>query len=330
MLKKLFFITIIALLAGCTPSNNDLKIDVADGSNPWTNLNFENDSTDFQFAIVSDLTGGYRPPVFEQAVEKINLLQPEFVMSIGDLIQGGSTIYDKTPDGKRIFKPKELDRQWCQFNSWVEKLNMPFFYLPGNHDISGKTTVDKWHNTFGKSYYHFIYKNVLFLCIDTQDPPIHGFSDDQRDYFINVLKQNTNVKWTLVFMHQPAWIVNDADVPEYWWAEKKWRGTKYLQNFRQVETLLAQRPYTLFSGHHHAYLKDTKNGQGHYILATTGGQGTGEKFTTKYGTPSKKLAGLDKGQFDHIMWVTMTNKGPVIANLLLKGILDDDPCNQIN
>ena len=38
-----------------------------------------------------------------------------------------------------------------------------------------------------------------------------------------------------------------------------------------------------------------------------------------------KLLGRDNGEFDHIMWVTMTEEGPVVANPLLDGILDDDP-----
>jgi hypothetical protein len=38
-----------------------------------------------------------------------------------------------------------------------------------------------------------------------------------------------------------------------------------------------------------------------------------------------KLLGMDKGEFDHIMWVTMTDDGPIVANLLLDGILNDDP-----
>jgi hypothetical protein len=41
--------------------------------------------------VVSDRAGGVRPGVFEEAARKINLLQPEFVMSVGDLIMGNTT-----------------------------------------------------------------------------------------------------------------------------------------------------------------------------------------------------------------------------------------------
>ena len=51
-------------------------------------MDFRSDPDNFQFAIISDLTGGYRQGIFDDAVKKLNLLEPEFVMSVGDLIQG--------------------------------------------------------------------------------------------------------------------------------------------------------------------------------------------------------------------------------------------------
>jgi hypothetical protein len=36
------------------------------------------------------------------------------------------------------------------------------------------------------------------------------------------------------------------------------------------------------------------------------------------------LSGPVFGQFDHVMWVTMTDNGPVMANLMLDGIWDKD------
>src|SRR5262245_21874942 len=56
--------------------------------NPVTHLKLNNDPADFQFAIVSDRTGGHRAKVFSRAIDQLNLLQPEFVVSVGDLIEG--------------------------------------------------------------------------------------------------------------------------------------------------------------------------------------------------------------------------------------------------
>jgi hypothetical protein len=38
--------------------------------------------------IVTDRTGGHREHVFRDAMPKVNLLRPAFVMSVGDLIEG--------------------------------------------------------------------------------------------------------------------------------------------------------------------------------------------------------------------------------------------------
>ena len=55
----------------------------------------------------------------------------------------------------------------------LEQLDMPFFFVPGNHDINTDVSLEVWRERFGDSrdYYHFVYKNVLFLMVSTEDPP---------------------------------------------------------------------------------------------------------------------------------------------------------------
>ena len=64
-------------------------------------------------------------------------------MSVGDLIEGGS-------EDREI-----VDAEWEEFVSFVEALEMPFFYVPGNHDISNQVMADVWQERFGRSYYSF-------------------------------------------------------------------------------------------------------------------------------------------------------------------------------
>ena len=47
-----------------------------------------NSADAFRFVVVSDRTGGHQPGAWAQAVEQINRLKPDFVVSIGDLIEG--------------------------------------------------------------------------------------------------------------------------------------------------------------------------------------------------------------------------------------------------
>jgi hypothetical protein len=118
--------------------------------NPWTNLKVNNDPDQFQFAVVADRTGGHREKVFGRAMAQINLLQPQFVMSVGDLIEGFN------PNN-----PKAIRGEWNEFDGYVKKLDMPFFYVPGNHDLVDQEQMEIWDQRYGKRNYHFIYKNVL-------------------------------------------------------------------------------------------------------------------------------------------------------------------------
>src|SRR5262245_43192901 len=83
--------------------------------NPVSDQRPNNGTTDFQFVIISDRTGGHRARVFSRAMEQINLLQPEFVVSVGDLIEGYTN--DR----------EQLTREWREFQGYVSRLQMPFF-----------------------------------------------------------------------------------------------------------------------------------------------------------------------------------------------------------
>lgn len=258
--------------------------------NPWTHLKLNSDKTDFRFAFVSDRTGGARPGVFERAVEHLNLLQPEFVVSVGDLIQGGTEDLDK------------LNKQWKEFDGFVNKLEMPFFYVPGNHDLSNAIQDKRWQEKFGRRYYHFIYKDTLFLLLNTEDPPPEAkakgysgrFSATQVAYAKQVLADNPSCRWTFVIMHRPIW--HNKNLEKTGWLE--------------IEQTLKGRPYTVVAGHEHRYQRIVRNGQRYYVLATTGG--------------GSKLRGAPLGEFDHVVWVTMKKNGPVLANLMSEGIYSED------
>ena len=280
--SRLLF-ALVVIISSYSVSASALKIDASEHANPWTQLNIRDDPNRFQFAVVADRTGGARPGVFEKAVDKLNLLQPQFVLCVGDLIQG------YTEDINQI------NFEWDQFDAIVQKLNMPFFYLPGNHDISNPSMASVWQSRFGRTYYHFLYRNTLFLFLNTEDPSFHHISSRQIDYFRKVLSDNQNVRWIIIFMHEPMWQGN----PTIEWI-----------NF---ESLLNNRPCTFFAGHHHTYTKTVIEGRDYYTLATTGGA---------VKDPN------DRCTFDHIAWVTMTDAGPQLSNLLLDGILTDQPCPQ--
>ena len=119
-----------------------------DKSKPYTHLNFKNDPDEFQFAIITDNAGGAREGVFPYAVEMANLLHPEFIVHAGDLIEG----YDDDEEQIRAW--------WQEVDESLEPLEMPFFFLPGNHDHYSAASLNVWNERFGadRGYYHFRYK----------------------------------------------------------------------------------------------------------------------------------------------------------------------------
>ena len=273
-------------------ANGTIDVDDTGGeATPWTSLT-PNDADDlFHFVIVADRTGGERRGVFPAALPKVNLLEPAFVVSVGDLIEG------YTED------QAQLDREWDEFERFVAELETPFFYAAGNHDMSNALMAETWQHRFGPSYYRFTYKDVLFMVLNSElfgmvsDPesavPGPWTQAEQLAFIERTLAEYPDPRWTIVIIHQPLW--DYAEVRGDW---------------PLVEKMLGDRDYTVFAGHFHRYVKHVRNDRKYITLATTGG--------------GSRLRGPVYGEFDHIAWITMTDNGPRIANLLLDGIHDEN------
>ncbi len=334
-------IGVLGLLTACvTPP---AKIEVPDvathhsQAKPWTSLDALDSEDRFHFVVVTDRTGGEREGVFPIGVEKVNLVQPAFVMSVGDLIEG------YTEDENQI------ELEWDEFEGYTAKLDAPFFYVAGNHDMMNVQMQNVWEERFGASFYHFTYKNVLFIALNSELLDINREGPDftrgpgrdawhegewrkaareaQFAYVEKVLADNQDVRWTFVFIHKPFWrsgfayppIVEGGQWGDFDYSDYPLDGpyplnTAKTDDWTRIQELLGDRDYTAFAGHRHSYdYEDVSDGQHtheHIALATTGGV--------------SNLRGLSYGEFDHFAWVTMTADGPVIANLTLDGVQPKD------
>jgi len=291
-----------------------------DGAKPWTDKAFQNNPGKFQFVIIGDRTGGANAlKTFQLAMPQINLLQPEFVINVGDLIEGYSD------------QAAELNNEWNEADSFLNVLDMPFFKTPGNHDIANETARKVWLDRYGATYYSFVYKNVLFMVLDTEykrpaPPPdmkekielynrlqtedpakaqamleefmsdesvVAGlgtsveFSPEQLTWFSQALADHPDVRWTFLFMHEPCW-ENPSDT------------------FKQIQAMLKGRKHTIFAGHLHYYDYDNIDGYEYITMGPAGASFHHE----------------GPGNVDHIMWVTMAGDSPQLGNIALKGIFD--------
>ena len=281
---------------------------------PWTHLNFQNDPDDFRFAIVPDRSGGDYRGAFTNALRCVNLMHPDFVMSVGDLIEG----FAGDANGFR--------RQQDELTNMVSRVRAPFFYVIGNHDINrptewapnGKKISEQvWKEYFGDQTYHsFVYKNCLFLVLNTQDgredAPHYqvGMLPKQYEWVRKTLAKHKDVRWTFFFMHHPIE-----------WKRDSWQ--------RLEKEVLSQRKYTVFAGDWHCYFHVKRNGRNYYILSVAGGVcGWYNNHKEPNAPTSPKVAGPEYGEMDHITWVTMTADGPEVVNLCLDGILPGDYLNR--
>jgi len=283
-----------------------------------------------RFVIIGDRTSEARPGVFERAMEQINWLQPNFVISVGDLIEGYTE--DTTV----------IKGEWDEVENAIDALQMPFFHVVGNHDMGNDILRQVWKARLGQDYYHFVKDGVLFIALNTEDPPSGrvdraklfadvprgdlarlfaamqsdeaaqtkfftekpelkklvdavkasekvSISKAQVDYVRKALADNAHARWTMIFMHRPAW---RAASPE----------------FAEIERMLANRPYTVIAGHYHAYAYEQRHGRDYIVMGTTGG----------------KADAANPNAMDHVMLVTMgTGKsGPEMANIKLDGFYD--------
>jgi predicted phosphodiesterase len=271
---------------GCAAAPR-VEVEQADGPAPWTRLDANDGARDFAFAVVSDRTGEARAGVFERAVDALNLVSPAFVVSVGDLIEGYSE------------DPVELDAMWTEFDAILARLRMPFFRVAGNHDYGNPAMARDWVRRYGHSYYAFEYRGVLFLALNSElfssyRNPGHAVEggdtqDAQMRFVERALAEHRDARWTFVLLHQPFW-----DTPgEH-------------PDWDRVEALLGDRRYTVLAGHFHRYTEQVRHGREYITLGTTGGRSL--------------LRGVDRGEFDHVMLVSMREDGPVIANLVLDGI----------
>lgn len=277
------------------------------------------DARAFHFAVLGDRTGGHRPGVFAAAVEAVNRLQPDFVIGVGDAIEG------YTEDRAQI------DAEWAEFEALVEKLDAPFVFAAGNHDVSNLAMAQAWAERRGSAYFAFTFDDVLFLVLSTEDPPVDlgperlkrvqefeaafradpagvqarvleamrgrdqpvklpgevAISEAQLAFVGEALARTPAPRWTFVILHKPAWRYGAPA-------------------FHRIEEMLGDRPYTVIAGHEHYYDRETRRGREYITMATTGGVWLQD----------------GPGRLDHLLWVAMTDAEPAVSVIDLGALYD--------
>lgn len=303
MRKSVIFFMAIALVAVIVLSylnqtKDPFQHSLTPPPSPWVGKEIKSPEDKFTFALFSDLNGGERDRIFEVAAAQLALFKPDFIVSVGDLIDG------------EIEDTIQLKAQWDSFDARAEKAGAPIFRVGGNHDLSNVKMREVWAERYGPRYYYFIYRDVLFLILDSEDysetriqeiytstmeeyrQMIEGkvgeIGDKQSDYFKDVLANNPDVRWTFLFMHKPTYLREDG------------------RGLERIEAALKGRNYTVINGHVHTFSHQVRNGMDYMMLGTTGGSQNKERANA----------------FDHLSLITMDTNGPNISHIKMEAILD--------
>lgn len=149
--------------------------------------------------------GGYEQDMqaFNLAVEQINILDPDFVIICGDLVD--------IPN----------DSSFSDFIMIMESFNMPCYSAPGNHDVGdipNDTTLSYYRNIIGNDYYEFQHKGYAFIVTNTQlwKVDVENESEKHDNWFKETLfaKSGKNNP-VIVIGHYPLYIENPTEEGEY-------------------------------------------------------------------------------------------------------------------
>ena len=299
------------------------------GPVPRTQVVFP-DERAFSFVVLGDRTGAHRAGVYEQALEHVARLQPDLVLSVGDLIEGNTE--DRT----------ELARQWAEIDRALAPLDVPYFFVPGNHDLTNQVQLDEWRRRYGADAYSFTYKGALFLVLNSEDPPqpeiarsllLKEYGPEAMRLVVTELMRDPAtararlageprlVELAEKLMASERAAISDTQVamvrdalrdnPAVRWTFVLMHRPAWLvpsPRFAQIERLLEGRSYTVLAGHYHRYGYERRNGMDYIRLGTTGGM-------------SGSREGSPDGQ-DHLMWISLDENSPRITNIRLDSLSD--------
>ncbi len=217
-----------------------------------------------RIAVISDLNGSYGSTDYHTAVatavNEIIALQPDLVISTGDMVGG-----QRRPH----LSQQQIGQMWEAFDAAVSQAlaaaGIPLAVTPGNHDASAydgfqrerRIYADHWLSRRPKVqflddaaypfHYAFEADGVLFVSLDATT--VGALPTDQLEWLRQILvRHGPEYRVRVVFSHVPLW-------PFAQGREREFMGDPELQ------LLLQEHKVDLFlSGHHHAFYPGVKDG----------------------------------------------------------------------
>jgi len=237
----------------------------------------------FRFAILSDRTGGHVPGIYPQVIEEINLLNPDFVVAVGDYIEGYGEDYERS------------EVEWDSLMVLIGALEAPLYMTAGNHDIWDDESEAMYRARTGfDPYYSFDHENTHFVILDNSRIDVAAdFPEEQRDWLVADLARHSEAENIFVFAHRPLWastlVLGQPDALH--------------------DIFLEYGVDAVFNGHLHHYFTTEFDGIDYTVIGSSGG-----------GMYRSAEQPVTRGEFFQFGWVTVTSPGYELAVIDLGGI----------
>jgi 3',5'-cyclic AMP phosphodiesterase CpdA len=250
---------------------------------------------DFVFAFMTDIhvkPEMNAPEGFQMAIDKANELNPDFVLTGGDLV------FDVMRGNQ-----KRGDTLFNLYTKMIEGFNMPVYHCIGNHDLFGiyeESPEDSNHPDYkygmferylGKTYYSFNHKGWHFIVLNSLDVTPNKrytgvFHKEQMEWLKMDIAKVENSTPIVITTHLPM-ISNYAQVNGS-------KGRRTVSNAHEVFKLLENHNLKLIlQGHIHWKEHGFVNDRFHYI---TGGSIAGNGWKgRRHNTPEGFMMIMVKG-----------------------------------